>query len=194
MNWTIPGTVLTAPRQDAAHIAEQFHAMFMPGGMLLSQVSAITGLESYIIQNWVKRGFLTKPQNKRYTLRQLCRIININMLKGVLPLERICSLLGYVNGQLDDESDDMIDDSVLYFMFIRLAARSRELYQAESREAVLDQVLADYTEPVPGAKERVRQTLRIMLTAWLAARMTCEAERMLNLLQPPQNETTERND
>ncbi len=194
MNWTIPGTVLTAPRQDAAHIAEQFHAMFMPGGMLLSQVSAITGLESYIIQNWVKRGFLTKPQNKRYTLRQLCRIININMLKGVLPLERICSLLGYVNGQLDDESDDMIDDSVLYFMFIRLAARSRELYQAESREAVLDQVLADYTEPVPGAKERVRQTLRIMLTAWLAARMTCEAERMLNLLQTPQNETTERND
>ena len=194
MNWTIPGTVLTAPRQDAAHIAEQFHAMFMPGGMLLSQVSAITGLESYIIQNWVKRGFLTKPQNKRYTLRQLCRIININMLKGVLPLERICSLLGYVNGQLDDESDDMIDDSVLYFMFVRLASRSRELYQAESRDAALDQVLADYLEPVPGAKARVREILRIMLTAWLAARMTQEAERMLTQLQTQQIKATERND
>ena len=194
MNWTIPGTVLTAPREDAVHICEQFHAMFMAGGMLLSQVSAITGLESYIIQNWVKRGFLTKPQNKRYTLRQLCRIININMLKGVLPLERICSLLGYVNGQLDDESDDVIDDSVLYFMFVQLAARSRELYQTESREVVLDQVLADYTEPVPGAKERVRQTLRIMLTAWLAARMTQEAERMLTHLQTQQIKAAERND
>ena len=131
MNWTLPGTVLAAPRQDAEHIAEQFRAMFLGGGMVLSQVSAITGLESYIIQNWVKRGFLTKPQNKRYSMRQLCRIININMLKNVLPLERICNLLGYVNGHLDDESDDMIDDSVLYFMFVRLAARSQELYRLE---------------------------------------------------------------
>jgi len=183
MNWTIPGTVLTAPREEADHIADQFQAMFFAGGMVLSQVSAVTGLESYIIQNWVKRGFLTKPRNKRYSLRQLCRIININMLKGVLPLERICNLLGYVNGHLDDESDDMIDDSVLYFMFVRLAANSRELYRAESREAVLDEVLAEYAEPKPGARERVKQTLRVMLTAWLAARMTQEAERMLHDLQ-----------
>lgn len=185
MCWTIPGTVLEAPRQEVEHIAERFHAMFMAGGIVLSQVSAITGLESYIIQNWVKRGFLTGPQNKRYTLRQLCRIININMLKGVLPLERICGLLGYVNGQLDDESDDIIDDSDLYFMFVRLAARSRELYQSETREAILDEALANYVEPISGAKERVKETLRIMLTAFLAARMTQEAERMLNQLQTP---------
>lgn len=183
MNWDIPGTVLQVPRQEAAHIEEQFRAMFLPGGMVLSQVSAITGLESYTVQNWVKRGFLTAPQNKRYTLRQLCRIININMLKSVLPLERICSLLGYVNGQLDDESDDMIDDADLYFIFVRLAVRFKELYREENREAVLDEVLSDYAEPVPGAKKRVKETLRIMLTAWLAARMTREAENMLNNLQ-----------
>lgn len=182
MTWDIPGTVLTVPREDAKHIEEQFRAMFIPGGMVLSQVSAITGLESYIIQNWVKRGFLTKPQNKHYTLRQLCRIININMLKGVLPLERICSLLGYVNGQLDDESDDIIDDSALYFMFVRLAARSKELYREENREAVLEEELAEYAEPTPGAKGRVKEVLRIMLTAWLAARMTQEAEKMLSKL------------
>lgn len=183
MEWTIPGTVLTAPKAETVYIPERFRAMFMAGGMVLSQVAAITGLESYMIQNWVKRGFLTSPQNKRYTLRQLCRIININMLKSVLPLERICSLLGYVNGRLNDESDDMIDDSQLYFMFVRLAARSRELYAADSREAVLEEELADYIEPVPGAKARVKEVLRIMLTAWLAARMTREAERMLEALQ-----------
>lgn len=157
--------------------------MFLPGDMVLSQVSAITGLESYIIQNWVKRGFLTSPRNKHYSLRQLCRIMNINMLKGVLPLPDICKLLGYVNGQLDDEGDDMIDDSDLYFMFVRLAARSKELYKAETRDAVLDEELSDYREPVPGAKARVKEALRIMLTAWLAARMTQEAERMLTQLQ-----------
>lgn len=183
MQWTIPGTVLPGQREQALQIEEQFRAMFIPGGMVLSQVSAITGLDGYMIQNWVKRGFLPKPQNKRYSLRQLCRIININMLKSVLPLEQICNLLGYVNGQLDDESDDMIDDADLYFMFVRLAARSRQLYQAEDREAVLAEELARYDEPVPGARDRVREVLRIMLTAWLAARMTQQAERMLGALQ-----------
>ena len=188
MNWTIPGTVLTVPQADIAHIPEQFRAMFLPGGMVLSQISAITGLESYTIQNWVKRGFLTAPQNKRYTLRQLCRIIHINMLKGVMPLERICSLLGYVNGQLDSEADDIIDDAELYFIFLQLAANSKELYRTENREAVLEQALADYREPVPGAKQRVKETLRIMLTAWLAARMTQEAEKMLQALQSQRKE------
>lgn len=183
MNWKIPGTTLIIPERSGALAESQFRAMFLPGEMTLSQVSSVTGLESYAIQNWVKRGFLTSPKNKRYSLRQLCRIVNINMLKGILPLPDICSLLGYVNGQLDNEADDMIDDSDLYFMFVRLAARSRELYQAESREAVLEEELANYQEPVPGAKERVKEVLRIMLTAWLAARMAQETERMLADLQ-----------
>ena len=180
MNWTIPGTVLQGQREDAEHIEQQFRAMFLGGDLVLSQVSAITGLEPYHIQNWVKRGFLTAPQKKRYTLRQLCRIININMLKNVLSIEEICSLLRHVNGNLNDESDDMIDDAVLYFMFVKLAARARALYDSQQRESVIDEALAEYQEPAPGAKERVKQTLRVMLTAWLAARMVQESRRMLN--------------
>ena len=183
MTWTIPGTVLQADRREAEKIPQQLEALFFGGGITLSQVTAITGLEAHTVQNWVKRGFLTNPQNKRYTLRQLCRIININMLKSVLPLERICSLLGYVNGRLNDESDDMIDDSQLYFLFVKLAARLKELYDPAEAEALLDSYLADYTEPLPGAKERVRNALRIMLTAWLAARMMQETEKMLLQLQ-----------
>ena len=182
MKWTIPGTVLQIPRQDAEHVEDLFRSMYLAGDLALSQVSGITGLEPYAIQNWVKRGFLTAPQRKRYTLRQLCRIININMLKGVLPMERICGLLGYINGQLDDEGDDTIDDSQLYFMFVRLAARAKELYREEERDSLLDAALAEYEEPIPGAKARVRQVLRIMLTAWLAARMQQEAEKMLDTL------------
>lgn len=180
MNWTIPGTALQVDRAEVCHIPDQFRSMFLGGGMVLSQVAAITGLEPYTVQNWVRRGFLTPPERKRYTLRQLCRIININMLKGVLPIERVCGLLGYINGQLDDESDDIIDDSVLYFMFVELAARARELYEPQEAEELLDQTMADYEEPKPGAKERVKKALRIMLVAWLAARMRQEAERMLS--------------
>jgi len=64
-------------------------------------------------------------------------------------------------------------------MFVRLAVRLRELNDTRERETLLEQSLADYAEPVPGAKERVKQVLRIMLTAWLAARMRQEAEHML---------------
>ena len=179
MDWTVPGTVLRLPRENADNIQEQFSSMFLAGGMVLSQISGITGLEPYAIQNWVKRGFLAPPEKKRYSLGQLCRILNINTLKTVLPMEQICGLLSYVNGQLDDESDDMIDDATLYFLFVRLAANAKELYRTEDRDILLDQALADYIEPVPGAKERVKRVLRIMLTAWLAARMRQESEKML---------------
>lgn len=183
MNWTIPGTVLQGPQEEAVHISEQFGAMFLGGGMVLSQVAAVTGLEAYMIQNWVKRGFLPPPQQKRYDIDQLCRIATINALKSVLPMDRICGLLGYVNGQLDDDSDNLIRDSELYFLFVRLSARTRELYKAEDRDELLDQALSGYREPAPGAKQRVKNVLRILLTAWLAARMCQEAENMITTIE-----------
>ena len=73
MQWILPGTVLRANAEDADHVESLFQPMFLAGGMVLSQVSSITGLEPYIIQNWVKRGFLTPPQCKRYTLRRFLR-------------------------------------------------------------------------------------------------------------------------
>ena len=180
MNWILPGTVIPAQREEADSTAELFRSMFLPGGMVLGQVSNISGLEPYMIQNWVKRGFLAPPKNKRYTLRQLCRILNISMLRGALPMEKICGLLTYVNGHLDDESDDLIDDSQLYFMFVRLASRSRRLDDPEQLRLALDEVLSDYVEPVPGAKVRIEKVLRVMLTAWVSTRMRQEAEKMLS--------------
>ncbi len=182
MEWTIPGTVLQGQREDAEQIEKQFASMFLGGDLVLSQVAAITGLEAYHIQNWVKRGFLTAPQKKRYTQRQLCRVININMLKSVLSIEEVCRLLSYVNGELDDERDDRIDDAQLYFMFVKLAAQAKELYYSNQREEIIDQALQDYREPSPGSRERVKAVLKVMLTAWLAARMVHESRRMLNEL------------
>ena len=182
MTWIIPGTVLHASRREAEYIPQQLEALFFGGGITLSQVTAITGLEAHTVQNWVKRGFLTSPKGKRYTLRQLCRILNINMLHGAMPIDRICKLLSFVNGNLDDESDDMIDDAQLYFLFVKLAARMKEMYEPAVAEQMLEDYLTDYCEPVPGAKERVRKVIRIMLTAWLAARMMQETETMLSAL------------
>lgn len=183
MQWMIPGTVLRIEKENAQNVEVLFSSMFLAGGMVLSQVSAITGLEPHTVQNWVKRGFLPPPDKKHYSMNQLCRVITINMLKRVLSLERSCALLGYVNGRLDDRGDDIIDDAQLYFMFVRLAARAKELYSEQERSAVLQSVLDEYDEPVPGAKSRVEKALRIMLTSWLATRMGQEAERMMQQLE-----------
>ena len=183
MNWTIPGTTLTGLRENAPLVDKLFQSMFLAGGLTLSQVATVSGLEPYTIQNWVKRGFLAGPRAKRYDMEQLCRIVNINLLKGALPLEQICSLLSFLNGDLADESDDIIDDTLLYFMFVRLAARARHIGGDLAWEQALEEATAQYHEPYPGARAQVIQVLRIMLTAWIASSLRTQAEDMIAALK-----------
>ena len=179
MNWIIPGTTLEGLRENADRTDGLFQSMFLAGGLTLSQVSRVTGLEPYTIQNWVKRGFLSNPRNKRYDMEQVCRIININLLKATLPLEEVTRLMAYLNGDLTDESDDLVDDTMLYFFFVRLAARARYIGGEQTWDDALTEVTASYAEPVPGAREKLIKVLKIMLTAWVAGCIKNEAEKMI---------------
>lgn len=182
MKWNIPGTTLMTENTEAKYIEQQFSSMFLGGGMILSQVSAITGLEPYTVQNWVKRGFLPAPEHKRYNMNQLCRITIINMLKSALPMEKIIGLIGYINGVLDDASDDIIDDAKLYFLFVRLAAQADKHYSNQQWQQLIQDELESYQEPVPGARERVENVLQIMLIAWSSAKLQKQAEDMITQL------------
>ena len=182
MQWTIPGTTLLGQRGDADRVDSVFRALFLAGGLTLSQVSGIAGLEPYTVQNWVKRGFLQPPRGKRYDMEQVCRILNINLLKGALTLEQGCQLISYINGDLTDESDDLIDDTLLYFYFVRLAARAQDLGNKDVWDVALKEVTAGYREPIPGAREKLERVLKVMLTAWLAGRLKAQAEQMLTEL------------
>ncbi len=179
MQWTIPGTTLTGKRSDADRTAELFQALFLAGGMTLSQVVSISGLEAHTVQNWVKRGLLPSPVNKRYNMEQLCRLLNINILRGTMPLEQIIKLMAYLNGNLADESDDLVDDTMLYFFFVSLAARARYIGGTETWDDALIHATESYAEPVPGAREKLIKVLKVMLTIWMANRMKAEAERMI---------------
>ena len=183
MEWIIPGTVLRGSRSQVESSIRQIEGMFLGGGMIRSQLASVSGVEAHDIQNWVKRGFLPSPVNKRYSCNQFCRIVIINMLRSAMPMEKICSLLTYVNGELDDESDDLIDDTALYFMFLRLAARARNIGGKDNWDVAIADILADYREPIPGAKNRIDQVLRIMLTAWIGVQTIRRAELMLAQLE-----------
>lgn len=188
----MPGTVLAVQRETNEG-KQKLKALFLGGDITLAQVTAVTGLEPYTVQNWVKRGFLTSPEGKKYSLDQLCRIINIHMLRGVFSLERTCGLLGYINGRLDDNSDDIISDADLYFMFTDLAARAQQLTRPEACDRLLAEMLRDYREPYPGAKERIGNVLKVMLTAYLAAKMRTSADRMLTELEKQNKQNKQNN-
>ena len=179
MQWIIPGTTLTGLRENADRTDGLFQSLFLAGGLSLSQVSRITGLEAYTIQNWVKRGFLSSPVNKRYDMEQVCRIININILKGAVPLEQIVKLMAYLNGDLTDESDDLVDDTMMFFLFVKLAARARYIGGTKAWDDALVEVTEDYVEPVPGAREKLIKVLKVMLTVWCANQLKAQADQMM---------------
>lgn len=184
MEWTLPGTVLSVDADRPQAAEEVFSSLFLAGGLVLSQVTQVTGLEPYIIQNWVRRGFLAPPKQRKYTRRQLSRILMINALKSTLSIEQICKLLSYINGALDDEGDDTIDDTELYGAFVLVAGSVQKhgLTSESEMNCLIADGLKDYKESIPGAKERIEQALRIMITAWRAAQLQTKAQSMMNAL------------
>ena len=179
MQWIIPGTTLTGEREQADSIDNLFQSLFLAGGLTLSQVASITGLEPYTIQNWVKRKFLAPPHGKRYDMEQVCRLININILKGTMPLEEIIHLMRYLNGDLTSEDDDLVDDTMLFFFFVRLASRARYIGGSKAWDDALVEITESYQEPVPGGREKLIKVLKIMLTVWCANMLKTQAENMI---------------
>lgn len=180
MQWTIPGTTLTGTRSEADELEKQFSSYFALGGLTLSQVCTLTGLEPYTVQNWVKRKFLPSPVGKRYAMEQVCRLINMNILRGTMPLEQITKLMAYLNGDLADERDDLVDDTQLFFLFVKLAARARYIGGSENWDLALENATVEYKEPVPGAREKLIKVLKVMLTIWVANQLKAQAEDMLS--------------
>ena len=179
----LPGTTIEIAVPNADVAREVLGNAFICGGLMMSQVARMTGLEPYMIQNWVKRGFLSSPVQKQYSKRQFCRIAIINMLREALQIEKITGLLSYINGRLDDESDDIIDDCELYLYFID-AISKLEKPVADEKYIVkhIENVISDFKEPFPGAKKRLQKVLAVMLNAYLSATLRKRADEILSTL------------
>ena len=165
----LPGTAIEADitRNDTEFILK---SIFSVDGLVLSQVSKLAGVEPYDVQNWVKRGFLAPPVAKKYSKKQFCRIILINMLKDCLPLGEIVRLLSHINGKLSDESDDMIDDDKLYVYLVRTIA-SITVFSEQNVEIAAQAAVVDYDEPFPGGKKRLVRVLSIMTYAYYSTKI-----------------------
>ncbi len=180
----LPGTTIEISSLQKDCSRDMFRGIFATGGITLSQVSVMTGLEPHVIQNWVKRGFVSSPQNRHYTKSQFARIIIINMLRESMSLDGICSLLQYINGDLQDKNDDLIDDSEMYHRYVDMLSRINLAGIDEQRvKEAAAAAVADYAEPIPGAGKKLSNILQVMAFAHYATMCRSIAERMLTSLE-----------
>jgi len=179
MDSNFPGTIVS--RQGKS--AEEFLSglFFATKGIMLLQVKEITGLETPVIQNWVGRGLLQNPVEKRYSANHLARIMIINMLRNVTRLDIIVRILEYING---DPNDDIISETELY---IDVCGILDEIdYETVFSDSKLDKVIEKYTakhsQCSSAAKKRLQGGMKTILTYYAASIIKVRADKRMEII------------
>ncbi len=181
----IPGTTVLYKEEENTKPASVLEPIFaVTKGLSLAQVRELTGLESSTIQNWVKRGWVSNPHGKRYNEIQVSRILIINILRDCLRLESIAQLMGYLNGSVEDRSDDIIPENELYYILCALIAElnKRGCYSRQVIRELVDKETESYAGPLPDSRDHLRRGLEIMLLAYASSRLKHDAEEQLSTI------------
>lgn len=170
----IPGTTL--PFNDV--VLEDCFSLISPlltvtKGLTLAQVRELTGLETSTIQNWIKRGWVKNPTEKRYGEEQVMRIILINMMRGSMQMEQIAFLMSYINGSVEDRSDDILPDRELFNILcsIIFECEQNAVYDTNELDVAIESHLKNVTIHDDISKSKLKTTLRAMVLAILSTRM-----------------------
>lgn len=175
----IPGTVL----EWNEGLSKNAFAVLSPvlsvtKGLTLSQLKELTGLEGTTIQNWVKRGWVASPSGKRYDEQQIVRIILINMLRNAMQLEKIIALMSYINGEVNDRSDDIIPDRELFNLMCSIISQVSEKNTTDKKQIteIIEAELQDYTGPNADSKQKLEGAVLCMALGFIASEIKKESE------------------
>ncbi|SDB38130.1 DNA polymerase III alpha subunit [Ruminococcaceae bacterium FB2012] len=166
----LPGTALDFDERGASNAFSVIAPILdATGGLTLSQLATLTGLEGSTIQNWIKRGWVAPTVGKKYGERQVVRIMLINILRGTIKLEDIARLMEYINGEVDDLSDDIMHDTELYNLMCQmLTAMTRD--NLHSREEIDEEIEKRLDRSFEGEnRKRLRRVLLIMILGYRAS-------------------------
>ena len=187
MNLEIKETLIPGTRLDKVEMGNvtglEFlsKVFYISEGVMLTQIREVSGIDGSTLQNWTKRGWVANAQLKKYNIDQVAHILIINMLRSCIQLDRIAMLLHYINGRIDDTSDDIIRDSVLYDYICRILDKlmERETCSMASIQEVIREQITDYEEAMPGARDRLANALEIIVVAYYAALIKRRSDEML---------------
>ncbi len=174
---------LGMPKSGRGMFSEFLPLIRAADGLSLRQVCSLTGLEASTIQNWIKRGFVSHPEQKKYRERQLARILLISALRDCMKIDSIGSLLAMVNGDADDTEDDIISEEQLYdYLCLIIAATDKPLSAADA-PGLAQRVTSDWEPPSDDARERLINALTVMALAYTAGQYKKEADRIFNSMK-----------
>ncbi len=161
----IPGTNIEYGQSDDAFSVLR-PMIEITGGLSLGQICRITGLQSSTIQNWVKRGYVPHPDQKKYYERHLSRILLISAVRECMNIEEIGELMMLINGDTDDESDDIISETKLYDYFCKAVKNLNELsLEGENIENSIAEILKNEDE---ANKDKLTLALKVMVYAYIS--------------------------
>lgn len=188
MNRIIPGTTLKfTETARAAAFSVISPVLEATGGLTLSQLSKLTGLEGTTIQNWIKRGWVSSTKGKKYSEKQVLRILLINMLRNVMKLDDIANLMSYVNGDVEDTSDDIIADIHLYNMLCRIifTAEDEGAFDSESVKQLISGEIKENTKEIAD-DEKLASAMYVMVMAYRSGCLKFEMEKGLAAIREKQ--------
>ena len=181
----IPGTKLKkSETEHLTGLAFLKKVFFVSEGVMLTQIRDISGIDSSTLQNWTKRGWVTNAKLKKYNIDQVAHILIINMLRSCMQLDHIAFLIHYINGDVEDTSDDIISDSILYDYICRILERisAQEEIALNSIGEVVEEITVDYVEPLDGARERLNRALEVIVVTYYSALLKGHTARLLETL------------
>ena len=182
----IPGTKLKkAEMENLTGLAFLKKVFFVSEGVMLTQIRDISGIDSSTLQNWTKRGWVANARLKKYNMDQVAHILIINMLRSCMQLEHIAFLIQYINGDVEDTSDDIITDSQLYDYICRILEHIISTGDCSLEEIAdcVSNITADYVEPFEGARERLDHALEIIVVTYYSALLKRRATQLLESLE-----------
>ena len=181
----IPGTKLKkAEMENLTGLAFLKKVFFVSEGVMLTQIRDISGIDSSTLQNWTKRGWVANARLKKYNMDQVAHILIINMLRSCMQLEHIAFLIHYINGSVEDRSDDIITDSQLYDYICRILEHIISTGDCSLEEIAeyVAKITEDYVEPVEGARERLNRALEIIVVTYYSTLLKRRATTLLENL------------
>ncbi len=174
---TYPGTAIEMIKLEKGSSKQLFDSIFVTGGVTLSQVCIMTGVEPYLVQNWVKRGFVSSPKKRLYSACQFARIIIINMLRESLQIENICELISITGRTLNDESDDIIKDDLLYHKYVDMLSEEEiDPLDPESVKKAADKASEELKGEAEISQDQLSTVLQVMIYAHFSAELRKEAD------------------
>lgn len=185
----LPGTEMNFSEQaeeNAFSLIEPIIAA--TGGLTLSQLSKLTGLQGSTIQNWIKRGYVTCAVGKKYTQPQITRILLINILRNSMKLEDIANLMTYINGKVDDLSDDILHDKELYNLLCKLICilDRKGIYVPTEIAVEIDENLGN--EYKDEERVRLKQVLYIMTLGYRSSYLVRQIETEFQTIKNANND------